>query len=216
MNRVHRLTIAALVAGAALMMAGAAWAQDPPAGDPSVAHPGEGMSRGPGRGGHRAMMEKLNLTDDQSKKLEDIRYQHQKKAITMRADLESARLDLGRMMRADQPDRRAIEAQLDKISQARLVLAKDRVGQMLDMRAVLTPEQLKTWREMRGGMRGGMHGGMPRMMHGGAPGMWHDGPGGMSGPGGGGSGDSMMMGDPGMGDPGDDLDPGPEDGVPGH
>jgi len=213
MKRVHRLTLTTLVTGAALMMAGAAWAQDPPAGDPSAAHPGEGMSRGPGHGEHRAMMEKMNLTDDQTRKLEDIRYQHQKKAITMRADLESARLDLGRMMRADQPDSRAINSQIDKIGQARTTLEKDRVAQMLEMRAILTPEQLKVWRQTHGGMRGGMHGGMKRGMHGGAPGM---GPDGHGGPGTGGAGESMMMGDPGMGDPGDDPGFPPEDGPPGH
>jgi Spy/CpxP family protein refolding chaperone len=212
MTRHHRLTLAALLASAVLLAAGASWAQDPQPGDPPGPHGGDGMRHGPAFMQHQAMMEKLNLTDDQTKKLEDIRYQHQKKAITMRADLESARLDLGRMMRADQPDRRAIETQLDKIGQARVTLEKDRVAQLLEMRAILTPEQLKTWRQMHGGMRGGMHGGMPRMMHGGGPGMWHDGPGGA----GGGSGESMMLGEPGLDDPGDDSGLAPDDGPPGH
>ena len=163
-----------------------------------MAHAG-GMSHGPASMQHRAMMEKLNLTDEQTKKFEDIHYQHQKKAITMRAEIESARLDLGRLMRADEPDRRAIEAQIDKVSQARVGLEKDRVGQMLEMRALLTPEQRKTWREMHGGMGmpGGMHRGMPGMMH---------------GPDGHGSGESMRMGEPGM----DDSDDGPDDGPSGH
>lgn len=215
MKAIHRNTLAALVTAAALLTAGAAWAQDPSPGDPSAAHPGEGMSRGEERSRHQDMMQKLDLTDEQSKKIEDIRYQHQKKAIALRADLESGRLDLGRLMRADQPDRRAIEAQIDKLSATRTTLEKDRVGQLLEMRAVLTPEQLKTWREMHGGMHRGMHGGMPRMMHDGGPGM-HGGRGGpeMGGPGG--QGESMMMGDPLFDDPGaDDSDALPESGPPG-
>lgn len=215
MKVIHRSTLAALIAGAALIAAGAARAQDRPPGDPSAAHEGEGMSRGDARHGgwesRQGMMEKLNLTDEQSKKLDDIRYQHQKKAITMRADLEGARLDLGRLMRADTPDRRAIEAQIDKLSAARTSLEKDRVGQMLEMRAVLTPEQLKTWRSMRGGMRG-MHGGMPHMMRF-EPGMR----GGDGGSGPGGQGESMMMGLPELDDPGlDDPDAIPAPGTPGR
>ena len=211
MKVIQRNTLAALVASAALVAAGAVWAQDSPPGDPSAANAGEGMSRGPASMQHRAMMEKLNLTEVQTKKIEDIRYQHQKKAITLRADLESARLDLGRMMRADQPDSRAINSQIDKLGQARITLEKDRVAQMLEMRAILTPDQLKTWRQMRGGRHGGFRPGM----HGDAPGgMWHEGHG---GPGGGGSGESMRMGDPGIEAPGmDDPDLGPEDGAPGH
>jgi Spy/CpxP family protein refolding chaperone len=204
MNRTHRITLAALLAGAALVVAGASWAQDPSPGDPPSEHRGDGPRGGPMFMQHRAMIEKLNLTDEQSKKLEDIRYQHQKKAITMRADLESARLDLGRLMRADTPDRPAIEAQIDRVGQRRTTLEKDRVARMLEMRAVLTPEQLKIWRESRGGMRG-MHGAHPGMMHG------------SGGPGAGGSGESMMlgdpMGDPMMGDPGMDApDSSPDEG----
>src|SRR5258705_418696 len=104
------------------------------------------------RMGPGGMMERLKLTDEQKKKIEDIRYTHQKRGITQRAELESAQLDLGRLMRADTPDARAINAQIDRVSQLRAGLQKEHVAGMLETRGVLTPDQLKEWRSMRGGM----------------------------------------------------------------
>src|SRR6267378_4154212 len=168
MKSLNRMLIVGVLAGAAMLATLAAHAQTPPdPADPPRAdqpRPGGDMHRmGPG-----GMMERLKLTDEQKKKVEDIRYTHQKRAITQRAELESAQLDLGRLMRADTPDARAINAQIDKVSQLRAGLQKEHVAGMLETRGVLTPDQLKEWRTMRGGMgwgRGmhgmqGMHGGM--------------------------------------------------------
>lgn len=129
------------------------------------------MGGGPGMADGKGMMEQLKLTDDQMKKIEEIRDRHQRNAIKMRADLETARLDMRKLMQADEPDRKAIESQIDRSSQIRANLAKERMAGLLDTRAVLTPEQRKQWKDMhRGGswmrhgnMRGGsrgMRGGM--------------------------------------------------------
>ncbi len=130
------------------------------------------------RGGP-GMMEGLKLTDDQKAKLEDVHYRHQKKAIEMRADLRLATLDLHRLMRAESPDQRAINAQIDRIASMRAGLQKAGVASMLETRTLLTPEQRKLWREHHGpgGMRrGGMRHGGPGggMMHGGPRGGMHD------------------------------------------
>ena len=129
--------------------------------------------------GRPGMMEGLKLSDDQKSKLEDVHYRQQKKAIGMRADLRLATLDLHRLMRAESPDQRAIDVQIDRIAGMRAGLQKARVASMLETRALLTPEQRKLWRDHHGraGMRRGgmMHGGPGGgMMHGGPRGGMHD------------------------------------------
>jgi Spy/CpxP family protein refolding chaperone len=115
---------------------------------------------GPGMAGGR--LTELRLTDEQRQKLEDVRYRHQKKVIPMQSDLRLAAVDLRHLMRAENPDAHAINAQIDRIAGMRASVGKERVASMLEARAILTPEQRKMWRERAamGGMRGmrGMRG----------------------------------------------------------
>jgi len=123
--------------------------------------PGAGMHRGPGMG--RALREQLNLSDDQKTKLADIHDRRERAAIPIHGDLRMASLDLRKLMRADKPDQRAIDAQIDRIASLRASLHKSRVAGMLEARAVLTPAQQKLMREHHGGMMGrGMHEGHGR------------------------------------------------------
>ncbi len=126
-------------------------------------------ARGP-MGGRMAMMharmaEQLHLTDEQRTKMRDIHERQMRRGIQGWADLQLARMDMHKLMRADQPQTAAINAQIDKMARMRADQAKARVASRLEARAVLTPEQQKQMREMR------MHPGMPGMMHGmGGPG----------------------------------------------
>ena len=130
---------------------------------PDAGRDGGGMMGGPGgMRGHLAMIaDRLKLTDPQRDKIRDIMEQQQRRGIQERADLEIANLDLHKLMRADKPDRNAIDAQVDKIARMRATLAKERIGAMLSAQDVLTPEQREQLKQMRGP---GMHG------RGGAPG----------------------------------------------
>jgi Spy/CpxP family protein refolding chaperone len=73
----------------------------------------------------------------------------ERKAIQARADIQLARLDLRKLMEADKPDSKAIEAQIDRIAGLRAGLEKSRMATMLEFRASLTPEQQKKLRELR-------------------------------------------------------------------
>ena len=128
--------------------------------------PGGPMGRPPGFGGPRMpggmmgpaelfdqLTGTLALTDTQRDRLEKIREEHVRDDIHARAELEIARLDLRRLVDADEPDRGAINAQIDRIAQMEAGLHKSRMSMMLDSRAVLTAAQakkLKTLRAARG------------------------------------------------------------------
>jgi len=134
------------------------------------------LNGGPGMGGpaarlgmRRAMLAmrlaRLDLSDAQRSRLATIRDRQQRKAIQARADLAIARLDLRALLRADNPQGGAIDAQIDRIARMRAELAKSRVAAMLEGRSVLTPEQRE---QLRRPLR-------PRQGDGGAPGGRMDG-----------------------------------------
>ena len=119
------------------------------------------MHGGPGMG--HELGEKLNLSDDQRTKLADIHDRQERAAVPIHGDLRVASLDLRKLMRADKPDLRTIDAQIDRIASLRASLHKARVAGMLEARAVLTPAQQKLMREHHGRMMGrGMHEGHGR------------------------------------------------------
>jgi len=156
------------------MAGGLASAQGP--GGPGMGGPG----MGPGFGQHRPPMERafggagargqwwnnpnlvkqLNLTDDQRKAMDGILQDHKMKLIDLQANLQKAEVALGPLMKADTPDQRAIEAQIDKVVMARADLEKANARFLLDIRMQLKPDQwkqlqtLRMNRMQRGGMRG--------------------------------------------------------------
>ena len=117
-----------------------------------------GRGMGPGLGGgmgwmlarRGALLAELKLTQAQRDKLADLRDAQMRAGIRARADLGLARLDLAKLLRADAPDRTAVDAAIDRMAHLQAELRKAQVGALLSMRSVLTPEQrqgLREWRE---------------------------------------------------------------------
>ncbi len=116
---------------------------------------GAGMGRGPGAG--LAMLHALDLTDAQREKVTAIHERVARKNVQTQADLRLAAMDLSKLMRADKPDARAVEAQVDKLAALRASIQKAHLGALIEVRALLTPEQQKKARELHGTMGlGGM------------------------------------------------------------
>ena len=75
-----------------------------------------------GRAGRSMMMRRglamrfaaLDLSDQQRDKLRDIHEQAARKSVQRRADMQLARMDLQKLMRADTPSASAINTQIDK------------------------------------------------------------------------------------------------------
>jgi Spy/CpxP family protein refolding chaperone len=102
------------------------------------------MERGMGRWWKDPqMVEKLGVTADQQKKMDDIFQQHRLKLIDVTAAVQREEVNLEPMMAADQPDEARIVAQIDKVAQARAELEKANARMLLGIRRVLTPDQWK-------------------------------------------------------------------------
>ena len=123
---------------------------------------GGGMFLGPERilltddGGRLA--EKLDLTGTQKDKLRDIGGDLERKEIQLRANLETAGLDLRDLMRSDSPSASAVDAKIENLSQLRGDLMKANARAVLDARKVLTSDQRKKLADMRPGHPGGGQG----------------------------------------------------------
>ena len=160
------------------------------------------------------MAQKLSLTEDQRKAMDGILQDHKLKLIDLQANLQRAEVEMGPMMKADAPDRHAIEAQIDKVVMARAELEKANARFLLDIRMQLKPEQwkqlqtLEMQRMQRERMRGdGPDGRGARGPGGERPGM--NGPGGQQFHGRGGPGGSFPRPMPGGPPPADAPQPAP-------
>ncbi len=118
------------------------------------------------------MAQKLGITDQQKKQMDEIFLQHRLKLIDLNANLEKQETLLHPMIEADQPDETKILAQIDAVAQARADLEKANARMLFDLRKTLTPDQWEKLKAMREEYR------PDRMMREGR------GPGGPGGPGG--------------------------------
>jgi len=150
----------------------AAAAQGPDQAPPPPRH----MMNGPGFGSHRPPMEsilgshgaegrwwnnptvadRLKLSDDQRKNMDQILLDHRKDLVDKRAAVEKAELDLDPLVSADQPNESQILSQIDEVAQARADLEKANARFLLAIRSKLSADQwkaLKAWRAERAQQR---------------------------------------------------------------
>ena len=150
-------TVRLVLAVAGVLLAGGfANAQGP--GGPGM-RPGFGMHRPPLEGAlgmaggqfwnNPDIVKQLNLTDDQRKAMDGIMQDHRMKLIDLHANLDRAEVAMGPLLKADTPNRSTIEAQIDKVVQARADLEKANSLFLLDLRMQLKPDQWKQLQTMR-------------------------------------------------------------------
>lgn len=92
-------------------------------------------------------MEDLKLTDAQKEQFEKITYDTQKKQIELRSKLESAQLDIRRLMDAESIDKTAIEKKFNEIAAAQTAMKMNHFTGWYEKNKVLTTEQQKIWKK---------------------------------------------------------------------
>jgi Spy/CpxP family protein refolding chaperone len=110
------------------------------------------------------LIQKLNLTPDQQKRMDDILQQSRLQLIDLRANVEKQEVLMEPMLAANPPDTNKILAQIDHTAQARAELEKANAKMLLGIRNVLTPDQwtkLQAEQRDRRGMRMRREGGTP-------------------------------------------------------
>ncbi len=105
--------------------------------------------------------EELGLTDDQKARIETIATESRKASVELRAASELARIELGELTRADDPDLGAIQSGLQAVADAQVAERFAAIEAGVTARAVLTDEQKAKVKEAMkhrgrsGGRRGG-------------------------------------------------------------
>ncbi|MBS1801977.1 MAG: Spy/CpxP family protein refolding chaperone [Acidobacteria bacterium] len=95
------------------------------------------------------IIERLKLTEDQRKAMDDIFQKHREKLVDLRGNLEKAEIEMDPLVKADQPNETAVMSQIDKVAQARAELEKANARFLFALRAKLSPEQWKQVQEFR-------------------------------------------------------------------
>jgi Spy/CpxP family protein refolding chaperone len=98
------------------------------------------------------IVQKLTLTPEQTKKMDDIFQAARIQLIDLHANVEKQNVLLEPMLSANPPDTTKALAQIDKVAQARAELEKADAKMLLGIRGVLTPDQ---WTKLRAGRSGG-------------------------------------------------------------
>jgi Spy/CpxP family protein refolding chaperone len=88
--------------------------------------------------------QKVGLSAEQKKKMDDIFLQSRLKLIDEHAAVEKEEAILEPLLSAEQPDESRILAQIDKVAQSRAELEKANARMLLGLRGVLTTAQWKT------------------------------------------------------------------------
>jgi len=87
------------------------------------------------------LVQKLALTPDQQKRMDDILQSSRLQLVDLRANVEKQELLMEPMLAANPPDTNKILAQIDHTAQARAELEKANAKMLLGIRNVLTPDQ---------------------------------------------------------------------------
>lgn len=104
------------------------------------------------------MAQKLGLTADQQKKMDEIFQQHRLKLIDLNASLQKEEAILDPLVESDQPEESKIVAQIDRVAQARAELEKANARMLLGIRRILNPDQ---WKKLQMDTPRPGHGGFP-------------------------------------------------------
>jgi len=89
----------------------------------------------------KKVLKDAGASDQQVRRVQVLIDETKNKTLDIKHELERARLDVEQLMQADNPDRKAIFKQIDKIGALRLQMKKLWVGTILDVRKELTPQQ---------------------------------------------------------------------------
>lgn len=93
-------------------------------------------------------MGKLNLTDEQKKDVEKIHVDAEKQRIAQKAKVETARVDLQQLFKADAPDKSAIEKKMNDIADLEVQMHMIKINSWFAVNKLLNPEQQKTWKKV--------------------------------------------------------------------
>jgi Spy/CpxP family protein refolding chaperone len=148
--KTFRTTLAALLSGLAILALTAASA---------LSFPGDGRGHGPGRGGPppekmiEHMADALDLDEETVSKMRAALEGTREEGEALHAQIRAARHDMHSLMMAEETDREAVMAKVDQLAGFEGDALRLRVGTLLEVHSLLTPEQRAELTALRGERR---------------------------------------------------------------
>jgi Spy/CpxP family protein refolding chaperone len=93
-------------------------------------------------------MEKLNLTDEQKKDIENIHFTGEKQSIALKAKVETLHLELRQLLKADSPDKSAIEKKIREIADQKIQMHMTKLDSWFAINKLLNSDQQKEWKKV--------------------------------------------------------------------
>lgn len=87
--------------------------------------------------------ERLNLTQEQREKIAQLRLSFQEETLDLRNQLQKKGIELQKLWLEENPDKNKIYSILDEIARIRAEINKKLVDYLLELKKILTPEQLE-------------------------------------------------------------------------
>ena len=146
---VAALAVLTTVAVGGTIVSGNAWADrdGEHGGRCACAERGGGWS-GHGHGGHR-MAKALGLSGEQKEQIKAIFLKHRDEMAPLRKERMAERREMRNRIGSDKPDEAAIREQAKKIAATTGEIAVRRAKIFQEVRAVLTPEQIRKFRDLQ-------------------------------------------------------------------
>jgi Spy/CpxP family protein refolding chaperone len=131
-----------------------------------IAQPGEKMKRMQMGMGDKPILAKLNLTPEQEKQFNDITYDHQKKVIDLKSQVEKNRLELRKMINEKNIDEKKLLDLTDANNKLQAEMKASGVKRWIAINKMLNDDQKEIWSKHLGimGNREGMRGMMKQRM----------------------------------------------------
>lgn len=92
-------------------------------------------------------MAKLNLTDKQKDEMQSLKKAFMEQKANHHEAMMKFHQSIRELMNADKPDMAVVEKKLDEQSKLWIKGQKDMIEHMMKMKAILTPEQQKIWKD---------------------------------------------------------------------
>lgn len=96
---------------------------------------------------HMNLREELNLSEDQEKKIEGLRLNHEEDMIKFRSDIELKELEMHKLKSSEKFSRSAMIDLTKEVSTIKNNMALARVNHQMDVYDLLDESQRKTWLE---------------------------------------------------------------------
>jgi Spy/CpxP family protein refolding chaperone len=114
---------------------------------PLIAQPGPMGDRPLGPGPAKRILDELKLTEDQQKKVQELRFDLMKQMAAQRSRIATAMIEFRELAAKENPDKSALEKKIKEISELRTQARTMMLNQWFNVNKLLTPEQQKVWKK---------------------------------------------------------------------